>query len=54
MKKQNFVTILRGFAKKYACVEHLCGANFFAVLLVLFRTFAFSRAIEVRLQNVVG
>ena len=60
MKKQNFVTILRCFVKKSACVEHLRGANFFAVLLVflstfvLFRTFAFSALNEFRLQHAIA
>lgn len=43
MKNPSFVTILRCFAKKPACIEPLCGTNFFAVLLVLFRTFTFLR-----------
>jgi hypothetical protein len=51
MKKQNFVTMLWCFAKKLAGLERLGGANFFAVLLALFRTFAFSRLIEFRLQH---
>ena len=51
MKKQNYVAMFRYFAKKCACLEHLGGANFFAVLLTLLSTFAFSRLSLVRLQN---
>jgi hypothetical protein len=54
MKKQNFITIPRCFANKYACLERLSGANFFAVLLVLFRTFAFSRLNKIGLQHAIG
>jgi hypothetical protein len=53
MKKQNHITIFRCFAKKPACLEHLGGANIFAVLLTLFSTFAFSRLMFVRLNDAV-
>ena len=53
MKKQNYVAMLRYFAKKLACLEHLGGANFFAVLLTLLSTFTFSRLSLVRLQNAI-
>jgi len=44
MKKQNFVTMLRYFAKKSAYIAFLCRANFFAVRLAWFRTLAFSNS----------
>lgn len=54
MKKQNFVTMLRCFAKKSAYIALLCRANFFAVRIALFGTLAFSRLTIVRFYDVVA
>ena len=54
MKNKNFVTILRYLAKKSADIVNLCGANFFASCLVLFRTFDFPRLKIVGLYDAVA
>lgn len=54
MKKLNYVAMLRYLAKKPAYLEHLGGANFFAVLLALLSTFAFSSLKLIRFDNAVS